>query len=133
VPELAAGRPQPWRVVFSDHPGTLPCDAPLIRDATRTLIRPRGNLAAALRSLVDEQGVLSAMMEAGGTLAGCFAAEGLIDEVVIYLAPMLCGGPVPALGDPALPGRMRLVDPQYTLIPNSRDIRLRACVANAAE
>jgi len=133
VPDLIADRPQPWRVVFSDHPDSLPSDAPLIQDASRTLTRPRGNLAESLRGLVSGQGVLSVMLEAGGVLAGRFFADGLVDEVVVYIAPMLCGGALPALGDPALPGEIRLVDAEYLHIPDSQDIRLRARVANCHE
>lgn len=128
VPELSAGRQQPWRVVFSDHPDSLPPDAPIMRDAARTLVRPRGNLAGALRELAAEYGALSVMIEAGGTLAGHFFADGLVDEVVIYLAPMLCGGNVPALGDPALPQPMKLVDVDFARIQGGHDIRLRARV-----
>lgn len=128
VPELAVGRPQPWRVIFSDSPETLPGDAPLIRNADRTLIRPRGDLVRALRRLATEQGIVSAMIEAGGVLAGVFFEEGLIDEVFIHMAPALCGGPVCALGDPAFPHPLRLVESEFIRIPDSHDIRLRAIV-----
>jgi len=128
VPELAAGRPQPWRVIFSDSPSSLPSDAPLMQDAERTLIMPRAGLAGSLTALAREQGVLCAMIEAGGVLASAFFAEGLIDEIVVYMAPMLCGGPVCATSDPALPHPLRLVEPEFIRIPGSQDIRLRALV-----
>lgn len=128
VSELAAGRPQPWRVVFSDAPDTLPKEAALFIDPDRTLVRPRGGLADALCGLVLEQGVLSALIEAGGVFAAAFFAEGLVDEIVIYQAPMLCGGPVPALGDPALPHPLKLTAPEFFRIPNCPDLRLRALV-----
>ena len=99
-PELLAGREQPWRVVFSHHPDTLPGDAPLFTDEwkERTLCRS-GEPEAVLRNLVAEQGVLSVMLEAGGRLAAAFCAGGLVDEVVIYQVPLFCGpGTVPVLG-----------------------------------
>ena len=42
APGLLDGRPQPWRVVFTDEPESLPKDAPLFTDEwrERTLIRP---------------------------------------------------------------------------------------------
>ena len=129
IPELAAGRPQPWRVVFSDHPDSLPPDAPIFEDVERTLIRPRGGLEDALRALSSEQGVLSAMVESGGVFASALIADGLVDEVVIYMAPILCGGPVPGLSDPALPQALKLEDAEYTRMPGCSDVRLRARVA----
>jgi len=132
-PELATGRSQPLRVIFSDFPDSLPGDAPLLQDASRTVIRPRAGLAGALRALVLEQGVLSAMIEAGGVLAGAFFEEGLIDEVVIYMAPILCGGPVSALGGSLIPHPFRLLDPEYVRIPESQDIRLRARIGKNTE
>jgi diaminohydroxyphosphoribosylaminopyrimidine deaminase/5-amino-6-(5-phosphoribosylamino)uracil reductase len=42
--------------------------------------------------------VLSVMLEAGGKLSAAMFAAGLVDEAVIYLAPILCGGgTLPAL------------------------------------
>ena len=38
-----------------------------------------------------------ALMLAGLPMAGALHAAGLVDEWVAFLAPMLCGGPVPAL------------------------------------
>jgi diaminohydroxyphosphoribosylaminopyrimidine deaminase / 5-amino-6-(5-phosphoribosylamino)uracil reductase len=79
VPELLDGRPQPWRVVFSDHPDSLPRDAPLFTDewSGRTLIRPRHDPAESLRRLASEQGVLSAMTEAGGIFSAALFEAGL--------------------------------------------------------
>lgn len=133
VPNLIAGRAQPWRVIFSDFPESLPRDVSLIQDAERTLIRPRGGLADSLKALASEQGVLAALIEAGGVFAGALFAEGLIDEVVIYMAPMLCGGPVAALDDCALPLPLRLVEPEFVRISDSQDVRLRALVEKISE
>lgn len=41
--------------------------------------------------LLAERGVLSLLLEGGGTLAGSFAAAGLIDRYVLYVAPKLIG------------------------------------------
>lgn len=127
-PELLEGRPQPWRVIFTGKPGTLPLDAPLFRDASRdrTLIRPRHDPAATLRALAAEQGVLSAMTEAGGIFSAALFEAGLVDEVVIYFAPLLCGGPHPALAGPGLPRALSLTHTEFTRIGD--DIRLRALV-----
>jgi diaminohydroxyphosphoribosylaminopyrimidine deaminase/5-amino-6-(5-phosphoribosylamino)uracil reductase len=99
------GRDQPWRVVLTDRPGSLPQDAPLFTDGhrERTLVRPRRDPGSVLRELVSEFGVNTVMLECGGRLAADFAEAGLIDEVVAFMAPVLCGGPVPALGGGGLP------------------------------
>jgi riboflavin biosynthesis pyrimidine reductase len=99
VPELLEGRDQPWRVVLTDRPESMPDEAPLFTDEwkNRTLIRS-GGLEETLRELARERGVLSVMLEAGGKLSAAMFAAGLVDEAVIYLAPILCGGgTLPAL------------------------------------
>jgi len=125
-PELLEGRTQPWRVVVTDRPESLPADAPLFTDAwrDRTLVRPADDLPGVLRRLAAEQGVLSVLVEAGGVFSAALVEAGLVDEVVVYLAPMLCGGDVPALGGLGLPAPLKLVDPVFTRIGD--DVRLRA-------
>ena len=51
-----------------------------------------------LRTLAKEHDVTTVLLEAGGNLLGLFHDQGLIDEWVIYLVPMVTGGPSPALG-----------------------------------
>lgn len=123
-PDLLAGREQPWRVIVTDFPDSLPQKA---RDLhPRTLIRPRADLRETLSRLVTEQGVLSVMIEAGGVFsAACFEA-GLVDEVVIYYAPLLCGGPNPGLGGEGLAESLRLHEIDYQVI--GKDIRLRGLI-----
>lgn len=128
VPELLAGRTQPWRVVVTDHPETIAADALLFSDEwqQRTLIRPRANLEKTLRDLVAEQGVLSVMVEAGGIFSAALFAAGLIDEVVIYYAPLLCGGPTMGLAGVGLAAALRLDEVEFQ--PLGDDVRLRARV-----
>jgi diaminohydroxyphosphoribosylaminopyrimidine deaminase/5-amino-6-(5-phosphoribosylamino)uracil reductase len=104
-PQYLEGRDQPWRIVLTNRPDSLPQDAPLFTDdhRERTLVRSRGNLDAVLRELVAEFDVATVMLECGGRLAADFAEAGLVDEVAAFMAPMLCGGPVPALGGGGLP------------------------------
>ncbi|MEI8037753.1 MAG: bifunctional diaminohydroxyphosphoribosylaminopyrimidine deaminase/5-amino-6-(5-phosphoribosylamino)uracil reductase RibD [Verrucomicrobiota bacterium] len=129
APELLAGRAQPWRVVFSDAPESLPRDAPLFTDEwrDRTLIRSGRDLAGALRDLAREQGVLTAMTEAGGVFSAALLAAGLVDEVVIYCAPMLCGGPTLALAGAHLPASLRLTETELTQLGD--DFRIRGVLA----
>lgn len=50
----------------------------------------RIDLEAVLR-LLAERGVNEIQLEAGATLAGAFLREGLVDEVLLYVAPVLLG------------------------------------------
>jgi diaminohydroxyphosphoribosylaminopyrimidine deaminase/5-amino-6-(5-phosphoribosylamino)uracil reductase len=127
-PGLLEGRKQPWRVVFSDQPESLPRDAPLFTDEwrDRTLIRPRHDPAQALRALASEQGVLSCMTECGGVLSAALFEAGLVDEVVVYLAPLLCGGPVPALAGTGLAESLKLIETEFTRLGD--DIRFNGVI-----
>jgi diaminohydroxyphosphoribosylaminopyrimidine deaminase/5-amino-6-(5-phosphoribosylamino)uracil reductase len=129
VPELLEDRPQPWRVVFSDAPASLPQDAPLFTDPwrDRTLIRPRHDLTGSLRNLAREQGVLTVMIEAGGVFSAALFEAGLIDEVVIYYAPLICGGPTAALAGAHRPASLRLIETEVIRLGD--DLRFRAIIA----
>jgi len=125
VSELLEGRTQPWRIIVTSKPETMPTEAPLFSDKwkDRTLIRESVELELILRNLVGEQGVLSVMIEAGGKFSAAMLRAGLVDEAVIYYAPMLCGGTVPALAGDAFPHAMMFEDTSWQSLGN--DLRLR--------
>lgn len=132
-PELLKGRQQPWRVVFTRNPSSLPLDAPMWQDAwkDRTVICSGSDLTEQLRSLVRERGVLSAMTECGGNLAAALFQAGLVDEVLIYVAPLLCGGGIPALAGTADMGMPSLRELEFTQL--GADLRIRGrCVENVS-
>ncbi len=118
-PELLAGRQQPWRVVVTDRPESIVFQGPM----DRTLIRPRGDLREILRNLVSEQGVLTVMVEAGGVFSAALFEAGLIDEVVVYYAPLLCGGPSPGLGGGGLHESLHLEEIDFKQFGD--DVRVR--------
>jgi len=128
TPGLLDGRLQPWRVVVTNHPASLPQDAPLLTDAwrERTLIRPGTDLTEMLRALAREQGVLSVLVEAGGRFSAALFEAGLVDEVVIYLAPLLCGATVPALAATKLSASLALTELKVTHLGD--DLRLRGVI-----
>ena len=87
---------QPLRAVMGLR--DLPAGRRVLDDAAETvLLRTRDphEALAALRER-DRQHVF---LEGGPTLAGAFLREGLVDEVVTYLAPMLLGAGRSAVGD----------------------------------
>lgn len=49
------------------------------------------DLQAAL-SLLAKKGITSILCESGGTLSGALFDKGLIDEVICYICPKICGG-----------------------------------------
>jgi diaminohydroxyphosphoribosylaminopyrimidine deaminase/5-amino-6-(5-phosphoribosylamino)uracil reductase len=57
-----------------------------------------GPLEAELRALADE-GVQSLLLEGGPTLATAFLAAGLVDKLLLFVAPVLAGEGPRALGD----------------------------------
>ena len=116
---LADGR-DPVRVVVT-HDGELPPDAKVLATArqTRTIVRRRARrrrpragcwrraapscsrwataaCAAALEALAG-RGLLDILCEGGPTLAGELLAAGLIDRVLLFVAPLIVGRGAPDL------------------------------------
>lgn len=129
VPELLEGRDQPWRVVASNRPETMPLDAPLFSDEwkDRTLIRSKSNLEEILRGLVADQGVLSVMIEAGGKFAAAMLSAGMVDEAVIYYAPLVCGDTVPALAGGDIRESLKLRNITHEQFGN--DLKIRGLIS----
>lgn len=117
---------QPWRMVITQGSKTnLPAKLQLFTDefSGRTLVQEGGNLLAGLKSLADK-GCNSVLVEAGGKLMGAFLDAGLADEVAIFYAPILTGGP--QAGFAGLPNKINLSEQRFTQIGN--DILLTALI-----
>lgn len=71
------------------------CDAQM---AVAPVREGRFDLDAVLR-LLGERGVNEVQLEAGATLAGAFLAAGLVDELLLYVAPVLLGASARPLFD----------------------------------
>lgn len=93
----------------------------------------RVGCADLLRSLAQKYEVNSVLVEAGPTLTGALIEEGLVDEVVVYLAPSMLGAK--AFGIAALPGVETLaqrVELEFTDVRGiGPDIRITAKVVRA--
>ena len=85
-------------------------------------------ISEVLRTLAAE-GMNTVLLESGGDLMGAFLDEGLIDEFVIYYAPIITGGLTPAIGGKgaaSLEERFALKD--TTLEKVGPDLRMRGIV-----
>ena len=92
------GAKQPLRVIWA--PRAMPPKASkLMREMTKdsVLVLRQKNLRAALRELA-RRGVQRVLLEGGGHTLGCAFDGKLVQEVVFYVAPILSGGSVPAVG-----------------------------------
>jgi diaminohydroxyphosphoribosylaminopyrimidine deaminase/5-amino-6-(5-phosphoribosylamino)uracil reductase len=87
---------QPVPVVFGRRP--VPADAAISRHPHAPVFVEGTDLAADLSDL-QRRGIRSLFVEGGPTLASAFLAAGLVDELLVYLAPVLLGGPRLAVGD----------------------------------
>jgi len=85
------GEVQPWRVVVT-RSGKLPKGANLFRDRNkeRTLVYWRKKWAEVLKDLY-RRGVSRLLVEGGAEVAEGLVKAGKVNEVVIYLAPILVG------------------------------------------
>jgi diaminohydroxyphosphoribosylaminopyrimidine deaminase/5-amino-6-(5-phosphoribosylamino)uracil reductase len=117
---------QPWRMIITQgKKEQLPQDLKLFNDChkDRTLVQENGDISTALRKLAN-LGCNSVLVEAGGTLMASFLKQQLADEVVVFYAPIVTGGPDSGFGHNT-PG-VTLIEPQFTKIGN--DVMLRATV-----
>jgi riboflavin biosynthesis protein RibD len=96
---------QPLRVIIDTHNRTPP-DARVRDGAARTWVATGAELGFdrdgrvdlwALGKALYERGCRRVLLEGGPTLAGAFLREGLVDEVIGYVAPKLLGAGKPAL------------------------------------
>jgi dihydrofolate reductase len=100
--EFAGKAPSEWR-----WPYQLPCWVFTHREPTvvpNADIRfTSGDVAPVHAEMVDAAGGKNVWIVGGGDLAGQFADAGLLDEVIVYVAPVTLGA-----GAPLLPRRLEL-------------------------
>ena len=120
------GRLPPGRKIADNSAPTLVCHAARPGDDAKqepalpgmiTALRcgdgEQVDLSAVLAALAERQ-INAVLVEAGATLAGAFLAAGLVDELVLYVAPKL-------LGDSARP---LLQLPVFTALPQCPQLKL---------
>ena len=87
---------QPVPVVIGSR--AVPLDAQL-RSHPAGLIEAGGGELSDILSDLYERGIRRVFVEGGPTLASSFIEAGLVDEYLVYLAPLLLGGDRTAVGD----------------------------------
>ncbi|WP_066285605.1 bifunctional diaminohydroxyphosphoribosylaminopyrimidine deaminase/5-amino-6-(5-phosphoribosylamino)uracil reductase RibD [Arthrobacter sp. B6] len=90
---VVAGK-QPLRAVMGLR--AIPADAAVHGDDGRVLHLPTRDPHEAL-SLLFAAGIRHVMVEGGSRILSAFLAAGLVDELIVYLAPTLLGSGTPAL------------------------------------
>lgn len=124
---------QPVRVIIDSHNRVTPqhkliqlpgetwlaraeSDAQSWPDSVQQLLVPRHHQQldlVALMMLLGKRQINSVWVEAGAALAGALLNAGVVDELIVYLAPTLLGNAARGLCE--LPGLSRLADaPQFT-------------------
>ncbi|WP_045862530.1 bifunctional diaminohydroxyphosphoribosylaminopyrimidine deaminase/5-amino-6-(5-phosphoribosylamino)uracil reductase RibD [Streptomyces sp. WMMB 714] len=94
--------------------------------------RPGVDLPALLNELYG-RGVRSVLLEGGPTLAGAFVGEGLVDEVIGYVAPVLLGSGPAVLGDAGIAAIAQALRLQMTeSVRVGPDLRITAVAAGSA-
>ncbi|HAL91510.1 MAG TPA: hypothetical protein DCM68_00595, partial [Verrucomicrobia bacterium] len=87
------------RTIVAAPKGWQPGCATRIRKAGATVLElPRKGFLQALARELGPLGILRVLCEGGGILAGELIQAGLVDELCVFLSPMLIGGPVGAMG-----------------------------------
>jgi diaminohydroxyphosphoribosylaminopyrimidine deaminase/5-amino-6-(5-phosphoribosylamino)uracil reductase len=132
-PHLTARRPdgtlldtQPIRVVMGER--DLAPEARVLDEAAPTWHLRTRSPKEVLDALVGAQ-VHHVWLEGGPTVAAAFMADGLVDEVVAYVAPVLLGRGRPTVADlgiTTIGEALRLEPTDITLIGN--DVRITACL-----
>jgi len=88
----------PWRVVWAPH-SLPPQNVKIFHDALRerTVVMRDKSLRTVLKKL-RTRGMSKVLIEGGGHTLGCAFDAQLVNEMVFYVAPLLAGGTIPAVG-----------------------------------
>jgi diaminohydroxyphosphoribosylaminopyrimidine deaminase / 5-amino-6-(5-phosphoribosylamino)uracil reductase len=108
LPDGSLAEKQPLRVVVGKR--EITSEAKVLNDDSRTMVIRTHDPAEVLQALADRTDVL---LEGGPTLAGAFLRAGVIDRILVYVAPILLGGPVTAVDDVGVPTIARALRWQF--------------------
>lgn len=98
LPDGSLTERQPLRVVVGMR--EIPPEAKVLDDDSRTMVIRTHDPMEVIKALSDRTDIL---LEGGPTLAGAFLRAGLVNRILAYVAPILLGGPITAVGDVGVP------------------------------
>jgi len=93
--QLVSAAPDPPLTVIVSRAARRPATEALERAGAEVIVATGGNEPARVRSALEQlgaDGVTSILLEGGPHLAGAFLDAGEVDEVRLFLAPLLLGG-----------------------------------------
>ena len=99
LPDGDLAATQPLRVVVGER--QIPPESNVCNDDAPTLMLHTRDPLEVIRTLADRTDVL---LEGGPTLAGAFLQAGVVDRILAYVAPIVLGGPMTAVGDVGVSG-----------------------------
>ncbi|OBB65498.1 MULTISPECIES: bifunctional diaminohydroxyphosphoribosylaminopyrimidine deaminase/5-amino-6-(5-phosphoribosylamino)uracil reductase RibD [unclassified Mycobacterium] len=108
LPDGSLANRQPLRVVVGMR--EMPPEAKVLNDDSRTMVIRTHDPMEVIKALSDRTDVL---LEGGPTLAGAFLRAGAVNRILVYVAPMLLGGPVSAVNDVGVPTIARALRWQF--------------------
>lgn len=118
--KIFTGAGEVVRFVRADAPRTVSTDASRHREVVIAAEGSRGLFLPAVLAWLGAADINEVWTEAGPTLAGSLLAQGLVDELVVYLAPKLLGSEARPLA--VLPPLARLADAQGWQVADLRQI-----------
>ena len=97
-----------------------------VRQHPHELVHIREHDPALILADLFDRGMHSVFIEGGPTVASAFIRAGLVDEILVYMAPALLGGPRTAIADlgiESMAGILRYHQPEISLL--GEDILIR--------
>lgn len=91
----------------------LPSDKKIFNDRAETIQIHSHDPLVVLQQLQSRQ-VKHLLVEGGSKIASAFIKNNLVDEFVLYLAPLLLGGPRLAIGDLGIPSMAQALELRIT-------------------
>lgn len=111
LPDGSLSERQPLRVVVGMR--EIYSEARVLNDDSRTMVIRTHDPMEVIRAVSDRTDIL---LEGGPTLAGAFLRAGAVNRILVYVAPMLLGGPGTAVDDVGVPTIARALRWQFDQI-----------------
>lgn len=102
---------QPLRVIMGER--ELPSDKKVFNDKAETIQVKARNPQVVLQELQNRD-VKHLLVEGGSKIASEFIRNNLVDEFIVYLAPLLLGGPRLAINDLGIPSMGEAINLRIT-------------------